>query len=159
AITLESEYGVPVADIPYSNRGIIYLITGRDQNAVEDFDRAILANPVLAGPYINRAIAYVNLAGRGRLNILTLGIVSRNGQMQGAAFPVASGTSGGEDVLNRAISSCSKAIELDGTSAPAYMIRGYAKELLSRDGACDDLKKAKSLGSIGADGLINAYCK
>ncbi|MDB5033540.1 MAG: UDP-N-acetylglucosamine--peptide N-acetylglucosaminyltransferase kDa subunit-like [Chlorobi bacterium] len=161
AITLKTGEGMPGSEIPYNNRGVLYLIAGRDQDAVEDFDRVILNSPTAAEPYVNRAIAYINLSGEVRLNILNLGIVSRDGPMMSGAFPLAPGNhvAHGEEFLRRAIASSSKAIELDGTSAPAYELRGYVKALLSEDGACDDLKKAKLLGARGADGMIGAYCK
>ena len=44
--------------LAYENRGAGYLRTGRDDEAIADFDRALALNPSLAPAHNNRAIAF-----------------------------------------------------------------------------------------------------
>jgi tetratricopeptide (TPR) repeat protein len=58
-----------------------------------------------------------------------------------------------------AVTDYSKVIELDGSNGGAYYIRGNAKaSLMDKSGACEDWKKAESLGFEDSNGYIRDLC-
>ncbi len=144
----------------YNLRGHIYLMKGKYEQAISDFNKSIQLNKDFALAYVNRAIAKVSLVEN-----TTVSASSENGNDNTQAvivhwdLPNKSSLKKSESALKSALSDCDTAIELEIKLGFAYYIRGQIKQMLKDDGYCIDLLKAKELGMIVETELLKDCLK
>ena len=129
----------------YGNRGVAYRNLGQYQQAIEDFDRALVLDPTYAWAYGNRGITYRSSKNYERALADFDTAISLDDHLDW--IYVARG-----DVLRhlgryeRAIEDCNRAIILDPTYAQAYGSRGRVYRILGEYAqAIEDFKRAIAL--------------
>ncbi len=129
----------------YSNRGVSYYATGRYQNAVEDFDRAIELSPGDADYYNHRGAAYKKLGKPARAIQdfdSALGISENDPAIynnRGAAYRELK-------EYENALRDFDRAVAIRPDYAKAYANRAFVLQAMGRtEQARSDAKKAKEL--------------
>jgi tetratricopeptide (TPR) repeat protein len=128
-------------------RGNAHLALGKYKEAIEDFDRCIIYDPTFFLPYVNRAIARINMASPVKMMSSSFNANLANGQTvsTGWMLPVKISTKKNDANLNLALSDCNKATELDPQAGYAFYVKGYVKQMLALPDYCYDYLKAKTL--------------
>lgn len=129
----------------YNARGNILLALGKYQQAMTDFNKSIELNAAFPLPYVNRAVARINLSNKTRITASSFK-GSVNTFNANWILPLKTTVKNSEEDLFAALGDCSKAIDIDPALDLAYYIRGRIKRMLNAGGQCNDLIKAKDLG-------------
>ncbi len=139
-------------------RAMILLSRGDNGSALAAFDMALDAFTDLPEAHLNKAIALLNLAQQERIKVVSFSAADpRTGQS--ATIPLSVKRSGlDRDKAHRAIDECNRAIDLNARLGQAYLIRAYARLLLTEGDACADLRIAQRLGMEQASALMEANC-
>jgi tetratricopeptide (TPR) repeat protein len=128
-------------------RGNIYMAMGKYKEAIDDYNAAILQDPSYYLSYVNRAAARMSLSSQST-TVAAVIKANKNGAPQvstGWTMPVNIPKKKNDNLLNLALSDCSKAIELQPQAGYAYYMRGYVKQMLELPDHCYDYLKARSL--------------
>lgn len=139
----------------YNLRGHIYLMNGKYEQAISDFNKSIQTNKNFPLAYVNRAIAKVSLAEKVKISSYSIGGNISNQHMSvNWNMPNKSSLKKSETNIVSALSDCNTAIEIDKTLGFAYYIRGQIKQMLIYGDYCLDLLTAKELGLTVEEELL-----
>jgi tetratricopeptide (TPR) repeat protein len=115
----------------YNNRGNAYLLLGKYQQAIEDFNKALEQNHNFAKAYNNRGLAYKNL-GNYQLAIEDFSVSIRKNNREPIAYLNRGNVFRSLGDYQKAIEDYSKAIELDPRKEDFYNNRGNAFLILGQ---------------------------
>lgn len=131
----------------YNLRGYIYLMKGKYDLAILDFDKSIATNKNFPLAYVNRAIAKVSTAEKVKISAYSIrGNVSNQPLNLNWNAPSKSSLKKSETNILSALADCNSAIQTDENLGFAFYIRGQIKQMLGQGDACLDLLRAKELG-------------
>jgi Tfp pilus assembly protein PilF len=148
---LESDLG-----LAYYHRGLACRETGRDQEAIFDFDRAVKHDSNYCPAYLERGRVYQKL-GDYRQAIDNYNAVVKRDPGNAAAYCERSSAYTGLEFFRLAVMDCNKAIELDPKYARAYVERGKSYQGLGNtDKGIENFKIAAALGSQEAQDWLKA---
>ena len=137
----------PNEAIAYYNRGLAKYYLKDYYGAVADYTKAIEINPNDGDTYYNRGLAKYDLKDyEGAISDSTKAIEINTQYVK--AYTIRGLAKHDLEDYYGAIADYTKAIEIDSSYGLAYSNRGYTKGIGFSDdeGACDDFKKAASLG-------------
>ncbi len=141
----------------YNLRGYIYLMKGKYEQAISEFNQSISLNRNFTLAYVNRAVAKVSAAEKIKVTSYSIG-GSLNSQPTSINWklPMKSTAKSTDTAITSALFDCSAAIEIDNKLGFAYYIRGQIKQMLAHSDYCIDLLTAKTLNmTVEEDLLIN----
>lgn len=144
----------------YNLRGYIYLMNGKFEQAISDFNKSIQINTNFPIAYINRAIAKVCLTEKVKVSSYIIR-TSINNQPISISWrlPEKLSLKKSEASILSALTDCNTAIEIDKNFGFAYYIRGQIKQLLMYDDYCLDLLTAQTLGLTIEEDLLKNCSK
>lgn len=139
----------------YNLRGYIYLMIGKFDHAISDFDKSIQINKNLPNAYVNRAIAKVSLSEKVKFRRYSIqGNFNTQPMNINWNLPAKSTLKKSESNFLSALTDCNNAIEIDNKLGYAYYIRGQIKQMLTYSDYCIDLLTAKELGLTVEEDLL-----
>jgi tetratricopeptide (TPR) repeat protein len=130
----------------YNMRGIILITTGRQPDAINDFDTCLGLNPGFEVAWINRAIAKVNSNNGEELKDYTIKADESLAFNVNWSLPEKKSHKNNSENLRSAMEDCNRAIQLNPKDDYALYVRGRLSRLLGYGNYCSDLLKAKELG-------------
>jgi len=139
-------------------RGVIKEVRGMHKEAIEDFDAAIKANPDFATAYYNKGTS------EAALELYSDAIVSFSKCVELDAKKTMGYMNRGNCYVmikdyKSAIGDYSTVISLEPKNSDAYYNRGAAYQFTGDKNACNDWRKAQSLGNKKAAEVLKNYCK
>jgi len=150
-------------EIIYTTRGRYELLINEPKLALQDFSRAMLLNDKFPEPYTLHAQALLLFSQPARskkisvvFNIGNPGFMLKTDDLIAYTPPK---TGYDSTSLKIAITDCYQAITIAPGLYNAYLIRGYARALMRKEGYCDDFSKAKLLGSSIATEFETKFCR
>ncbi len=140
----------------YNFRGFIFIIQGKYQQAINDYDKCIQLNPSFPFAYVNRALAKYSNANQTKTTSFSIGAgISKPNYNPHWTFSSKTKANKSDLTIISALDDCNKAIELEPTFNYPYYIRGQLKKMLDMNDYCYDLLKAKNLGYPLESNLLN----
>ena len=144
-----------------NSRGILKMLSGNNEGALADFDSIGAIDPKVSGVHTARAIALFNSAQN---TPITVSLFNRGERPEGTMgekilFPIAAPTIFSRDKADAALQAAERAVETGADADQAWLVRGYLRSVLGRSGGCDDIRKAKELGSTDADAVLAVICR
>jgi tetratricopeptide (TPR) repeat protein len=131
----------------FNLRGYIYLMKGKYDLAILDFDKSINVNKSFPLAYVNRAIAKVSIAEKVKISSYAIrGNLSNQPLNLNWNAPNKSSLKRSETNILSALADCNSAINIEENLGFAFYIRGQIKQMLGQGDACLDLLRAKELG-------------
>jgi len=150
-------------EIIYTTRGRYELLMQQPQVAMQDFGRAMSLNDKFPEPYTLHAQALLLfLQPPGSKSISVVFNIANPGFMLNSQDLIAyasSKTQPDSAFLHTAITDCDQALKIAPTLDNAFIVRGYVRALLHKQGYCDDFGKAKLLGSSIAPEFEAKFCR
>lgn len=169
----------------YYAQGQSKALLGDKLGAIEDFTRAIEADPKFAGAFYGRGIIKSELGDTpGAIEDLTKAInldpnddrayrlqAIKREREKAYMEALVEGQKAAEKGIGQqepyglsdfweALRQYEKAIEIDPTKPDAYIQRGIVNQMLGKnEEACEDFRKAKKLGGKDAPDLIKRFCQ
>jgi tetratricopeptide (TPR) repeat protein len=148
----------PDAYIAYNNRGNAYFNENKTNEALADFNKALSLKKELPNTLSNRAVIYINtqqyqLALEDLNNAILYNPTFANAYSNRGIVKSMTHTLGALDDMT-------KAIALEPTNSKLYYNRaGYYLQTNQRDLACADVQKAKQMGGMQRNPMIENACK
>lgn len=130
----------------YMSRGMIYLTSGKYQQAINDLDTCIMYDPKSALAYDQRATASLVMANNIKLVSNPKSILP-NGKPSKVDwdFPLDMTINKDAPGTRKALDDCEKALALDPNLESAYFLRGIIHKEIHEGDYCKDLLKAQEL--------------
>lgn len=157
ALELAPKENIISKEVYFNQRGYIYLMDGKYDLAMADFEKSIQYNKKFALAYVNRAVAKVSSGGNVKVKNFTLASSNNyQGQAMNVNFaPISKAAlKKSESNILSALNDCNLAIEIDKKMGYAYLVRGQIKQMLGISDYCMDLLTAKELGVEVEETLI-----
>jgi protein O-mannosyl-transferase len=143
---------VPLA---YNNRGQAFYLIGQLDQAIEDFNKAIILDPASFKAYLNRGAAFINKGQFDQANADFDKAIALNPSYS-EAYNAKGSLFGMSGYFDKAIEQFSKAIEINPDYSVAYGNRGSAYSMLGQNSrALEDLAEAVRLDPFYADNYLN----
>lgn len=144
-----------------NSRGILKMLSGDNAGALADFDEIVTLDPKAAGVHTARAIALFNSAQRSPI---TVSLFLRGEKPAGTMgetllFPVAPPVIDSRENADAALQAADRAVEVSPAADQSWLVRGYLRSVLGRSGGCDDLRRARELGSSDAGAVMGVLCR
>lgn len=145
--------------VTYFQRGLLWLEQGQYQEALNDFDQALVLDSRIPDYYLQRGFV------KERLNKLQGALQDYSVALQLNPRLEKAYTNRGNvyfkmEEVKKAIEDYNYALQLNATNEKVYFNRGLAYHKLKNDTAsCQDLQKALDLGYQPAQKALDAYCK
>jgi tetratricopeptide (TPR) repeat protein len=157
-LDLSIKYRVRVEEA-YFDRAEVRFELGDYQGAISDFKKVISKNPSNMDARYQKAICYYHY-GDNYYAIKELKYIIKKDSSYIDAYYDLAVIYYEKDDLEKSLEYADKTIKLDQEHSDAYLIRGEVKVVLKKkEEACEDFKKAKSLGDKTAQESIKKYCK
>jgi tetratricopeptide (TPR) repeat protein len=115
----------------YSNRGVIYQFYGKDDQALEDFDKAISINPRYASPYNGRGVI-LDKRGRADEAVAAFDKAIELDPLGGAAYVGRAEIRFQRAQFDLALADLNKFLSLYPSDPPNLIRRGYIYGLMGR---------------------------
>ena len=150
----------PDASVAYWSMGDIKLMHLNDsKSALADFNKAIELDANNAGNYVSRAQAKMNLEDlKGALEDCNKSVSLNDSKTTASALQIRGIVKSKMEDYAGAIEDFQVVIATNPHSGDAYLCMGIAKIQLSDESACEDLIKARDLGTDNAAELLSQYC-
>jgi protein O-mannosyl-transferase len=149
------EHGGAESALPYINRGMHLHQKGLVEEAIRDYDRAILLDPLMVEPYHDRATAFEQTGRTGKAIEDLKKVIALSPRLLPAysRLGILYGKSGS---LTEAIETFSRAIAFDPNNDTLYANRGYAYALAGEsDRALQDYNQSLALNPADDTTYVN----
>jgi tetratricopeptide (TPR) repeat protein len=144
----------PGLSVPHNMRGNEYRRTGRYEQALAEFGKAIACNPAAPEAYYNRGTVYNDNFGRYDLAIADFSASIRLNPGSAASYNNRGTAYLAKGIIDTALENFSRAVSLKPDYAEAYVNRGLAQYRLRRyEDAVAEFGRALRLDA----GLVEAY--
>ena len=141
----------------YNLRGYIYLMKGKYDLAILDFNKSISVNKDFPLAYVNRAIAKISMSEKIKISSYSIkGNLSNQPLNLNWNLPNKSSLKKSEVSILSALDDCNIALRIDNDLGFGYYIRGQIKQMLNQGDACLDLLRARELGLIVEQELLKS---
>jgi tetratricopeptide (TPR) repeat protein len=142
---------VPLA---YNNRGHAFYVKGQLDQAIEDFNKAIILDPASFKAYLNRGAAFVNKGQFDQANVDFDKAIALNPSYS-EAYNAKGSLFGMSGSYGKAIEQFSRAVEINPGYSAAYGNRGAVYSLIGQHSrALEDLDRAIRLDSYYAENYL-----
>jgi len=138
----------------YNGRGAVFAGQGRDEEAFQDFNKAIALEPGFAKAYSNRALIHLRRNQLG-LALADLSVALKLEPDSAYTYGSRAFVYAHMNRLDLAMRDFNRALEIDPSAAKLYYYRSLAHLNLKQfDAAIADAEKAKDLGYLNLDDYI-----